>query len=50
MKKKKRIKKKKQTTKQSPRRFEPAKMVSEAVALDNEPRKHRLLGDEIYNI
>ena len=42
--------KNKQTTKQSPRRFEPGKMVSEAVALDNEPRRHRVSGDQIYNI
>ena len=28
----------------------PAKMVSEAVALYNEPRKHHLLDDQIYNI
>ena len=42
LKKKKRIKKQnKKTTQQSPRRFEP---------LYNEPRKHRLSGDQIYNI
>ena len=28
----------------------PGKMVSEAVALYNEPRKHRLSDDQIYNI
>ena len=28
----------------------PGKMVSETVALYNEPRKHRLSGDQIYNI
>ena len=28
----------------------PGLMVSEAVALYNEPRKHRLSGDQIYNI
>ena len=28
----------------------PGKMVPEAVALYNEPRKHRLTGDQIYNI
>ena len=42
--KKKRIKKNKKQS--SPR----GKMVSEAVALYNEPRKHRLSGDQIYNI
>ena len=45
-KKKKRIKKK-----SSPRRGSNlGKMVSEAVALYNEPRKHRLSSDQIYKI
>ena len=53
--KKKQIKKKKglKTNKQqcSPREgSNPGQMVSEAVALYNEPRKHRLSGEQIYNI
>ena len=28
----------------------PEKMVSDAIALNNEPLKHRLSGDQIYNI
>ena len=49
IKKKKRIKKNKK--KSSPRGGSNlGKMVSEAVALYNEPRKHRLSGDQIYNI
>ena len=55
MKKKKQVKKKselKKTKKQSSPRggSNPGKMVSEAVALYNEPYKHRLSGDQIYNI
>ena len=49
MKKKKRIKKNKKQS--SPRRgSNPGKMVSEAVAVYNEPRKYRLSDDQIYNI
>ena len=49
MKKKKRIKKNKKQS--SPRGgSNPGKMVSEAVALYNEPRKRRFPGDQIYNI
>ena len=28
----------------------PEKMVSDAIALNNEPLKHRLSGEQIYNI
>ena len=48
-KKKKRIKKNKKQS--SPRGgSNPEKMVSGAIALNNEPRKHRLSGAQIYNI
>ena len=60
MKKKKQIKKnsnlKKKRIKKNRKQSNPRggsnspKMVSETVALYNEPRKHRLLGDRIYNI
>ena len=52
--KKKQMKKKSELKKQqqsSPRGgSNPGKMVSEAIALNNEPRKHRLSGAQIYNI
>ena len=49
--KKKRIKKKQNKKQSSPRGgSNPGKMVSEAIALNNEPRKHRLSGAQIYNI
>ena len=54
--KKKQIKKKsefkKKNKKQSSPRggSNPGKMVSEAIALNNEPRKDRLSGVQIYNI
>ena len=42
---------KKQKKQSSPRGgSNPGKMVSEAVALYNEPRKRRLSNDQIYNI
>ena len=53
--KKKKIKKKKRI-KKNKKQSSPGggsnlgKMVLEAVALSNEPRKHRLSGDQIYNI
>ena len=39
-----------QQKKNSRRGSNLGKMVLEVVALSNEPRKHRLLGDQIYNI
>ena len=49
MKKKKRIKKNKKQS--SPRGdSNPGKMVSETVTQYNEPRKHRFVGNQIYNI
>ena len=49
-KKKKRIKNKKQKQSSPRGGSNRGKMISEAVALYNEPRKHRLSGDQIYNI
>ena len=54
--KKKQIKKKSQLKKKQKKQSSPCggsnpeKMVSDAIALNNEPLKHRLSGDQIYNI
>ena len=47
---KKKIKKKRQKIGRPRRGSNPGKMVLGAVALSNEPRKHRLSGKQIYNI
>ena len=48
---KKKANEKKNKKRSSPRGgSNPGKMVSEAIALYNEPRKHRLSDDQIYDI
>ena len=54
--KKSKLKKKSELKKKQKRQSSPCggsnleKMVSDAIALNNEPLKHRLSGDQIYNI